>query len=55
MRPTSPADIGLTERQIELLALMMRGNSHGVLDAANRTEAVIAARAFGSELPRVPH
>jgi DNA-binding NarL/FixJ family response regulator len=27
-RPASPADIGLTERQIEVLALMMRGKSN---------------------------
>jgi DNA-binding NarL/FixJ family response regulator len=27
-RPSSPADVGLTERQIEVLALMMRGKSN---------------------------
>jgi DNA-binding NarL/FixJ family response regulator len=27
-RPASPADVGLTERQIEVLALLMRGKSN---------------------------
>lgn len=73
-RPSvSLADVGLTERQVEVLALMMQGKSNKaicrVLDLAeptvknhvtailkalnvtNRTEAVIAVRELGWELP----
>src|SRR6266568_7010383 len=72
--PASPSDLGLTERQIDVLALMMQGKSNKaicrVLDLAeptvkthvrailkalnvsNRTEAVIAVRELGWELPR---
>jgi DNA-binding NarL/FixJ family response regulator len=69
----SPADLGLTGRQLDVLALMMEGKSNKaicrVLDLAeptvknhvtailkalkvtNRTEAVIAVRELGWELP----
>ncbi len=69
----SPSDLGLTERQLDVLALMMQGKSNKaicrVLDLAeptvknhvtailkalnvtNRTEAVIAVRELGWELP----
>ena len=69
----SPADLGLTGRQLDVLSLMMQGKSNKaicrVLDLAeptvknhvtailkalkvtNRTEAVIAVRALGWELP----
>jgi DNA-binding NarL/FixJ family response regulator len=30
-RPTSPAELGLTERQLEVLALMMQGKSNKVI------------------------
>ena len=65
----SAADLGLTERQMEVLALMMQGKSNKAicrvldlaeptvkihvsailktLNAANRTEAVMAAAALG--------
>lgn len=71
--PTSPSDLGLTGRQLDVLALMMQGKSNKaicrVLDLAeptvknhvtailkalkvtNRTEAVIAVRELGWELP----
>jgi DNA-binding NarL/FixJ family response regulator len=74
-RPVSPADLGFTERQMEVLALMMQGKSNKaicrVLDLAeptvknhvtailkalkvtNRTEAVVAVRELGWELPAV--
>jgi DNA-binding NarL/FixJ family response regulator len=70
-----PSDLGLTERQLDVLALMMQGKSNKaicrVLDLAeptvknhvtailkalqvtNRTEAVIAVRERGWELPPV--
>lgn len=69
----SPSDLGLTERQLDVLSLMMQGKSNKaicrVLDLAeptvknhvtailkalnvtNRTEAVIAVRELGWELP----
>jgi len=68
-RRVSGADLGLTERQLEVLALLMQGKSNKAicrvldlaeptvknhvsailraLNATNRTEAVIAARALG--------
>jgi DNA-binding NarL/FixJ family response regulator len=71
----SPSELGLTERQLDVLALMMQGKSNKaicrVLDLAeptvknhvtailkalrvtNRTEAVIAVRELGWELPPV--
>jgi DNA-binding NarL/FixJ family response regulator len=71
----SPSDLGLTGRQLDVLALMMQGKSNKaicrVLDLAeptvknhvtailkalrvtNRTEAVIAVRELGWELPPV--
>jgi DNA-binding NarL/FixJ family response regulator len=71
--PVSPSDLGLTGRQLDVLALMMQGKSNKaicrVLDLAeptvknhvtailkalnvtNRTEAVIAVRELGWELP----
>ena len=75
-RPTvSPADLGLTERQVEVLWLMMQGKSNKAicralnvaeptvknhvtailkaLKVTNRTEAVIAVRERGWELPPV--
>lgn len=70
--PMSPSELGLTERQIDVLALMMQGMSNKAvcrelnlaeatvknhitailraLKVANRTEAVIAAAAFGWKL-----
>jgi DNA-binding NarL/FixJ family response regulator len=70
---TTPADLGLTGRQLDVLALMMQGKSNKaicrVLDLAeptvknhvtailkalkvtNRTEAVIAVKELGWELP----
>jgi len=72
-KPVSPSDLGLTGRQLDVLALMMQGKSNKaicrVLDLAeptvknhvtailkalnvtNRTEAVIAVRELGWELP----
>ncbi|MEW5962519.1 MAG: response regulator transcription factor [Pseudomonadota bacterium] len=69
MRTLSAAQLGLTERQLEVLRLMMRGRSNKAicrslglaeptvknhvtailkaLNATNRTEAVVAASAFG--------
>jgi DNA-binding NarL/FixJ family response regulator len=71
--PSSPSELGLTERQLNVLVLMMQGKSNKaicrVLDLAeptvknhvtailkalkvtNRTEAVIAVRERGWELP----
>jgi DNA-binding NarL/FixJ family response regulator len=71
--PVTPTDLGLTGRQLDVLALMMEGKSNRaicrVLDLAeptvknhvtailkglrvtNRTEAVIAVRELGWELP----
>jgi DNA-binding NarL/FixJ family response regulator len=68
----TPSDLGLTERQLEVLALMMQGKSNKMicraldlaeptvknhvssilkaLDVNNRTEAVLAATAFGWNL-----
>jgi DNA-binding NarL/FixJ family response regulator len=74
-RPVSPAELGLTGRQVDVLALMMQGKSNKaicrVLDLAeptvknhvtailkalkvtNRTEAVLAVRELGWDLPPV--
>ncbi len=68
-----PADLGLTERQLDVLSLMMQGKSNKLicrqlalaeptvknhvsailkaLNVTNRTEAVLAATAFGWTLP----
>ncbi len=73
-RPTSGTDLGLTDRQLEVLALLMQGKSNKAicrtldlaeptvknhvtavlraLNATNRTEAVIAARARGFDPQR---
>ena len=73
-RRVSGADLGLTERQLEVLALLMQGKSNKAicrvldlaeptvknhvtailraLEATNRTEAVIAARALGFDPKR---
>ena len=73
-RRVSGADLGLTERQLEVLALLMQGKSNKAicrvldlaeptvknhvtailraLEATNRTEAVIAARALGFDPQR---
>ena len=72
--PVTPADLGLTGRQLDVLALMMEGKSNKAicrtlklaeptvknhvtailkaLKVTNRTEAVIAVRDLGWELPR---
>jgi DNA-binding NarL/FixJ family response regulator len=72
-RPASPADLGLTGRQLDVLWLMMQGKSNKAicraldlaeptvknhvtailkaLGVSNRTEAVIAVRDLGWELP----
>jgi DNA-binding NarL/FixJ family response regulator len=71
----SPADLGLTDRQLEVLAVVMQGKPNKVicrelnlaeptvknhvtailkaLGVSNRTEAVIAVRELGWELPPV--
>ena len=73
--PVTPADLGLTGRQLDVLALMMEGKSNKAicrtlklaeptvknhvtailkaLKVTNRTEAVIAVRNLGWELPRI--
>lgn len=70
----TPAELGLTERQVDVLALMMQGKSNKLicraldlaeptvknhvsailkaLNAANRTEAVVAVAALGWELAK---
>ena len=75
-RRASPAELGITERQLDVLALMMKGKPNKLicrelnlaeptvknhvtailkaLGVSNRTEAVIAVRELGWELPPVP-
>ena len=75
MTPVKPADLGLTGRQLDVLALMMQGKSNKAicraldlaeptvknhvtailkaLKVTNRTEAVVAVRELGWELPAV--
>ncbi len=65
-RPSvSPADVGLTERQVDVLSLMMQGKSNKAicrvlnlaeptLEVSNRTEAVIAVGELGWKLPPIP-
>jgi DNA-binding NarL/FixJ family response regulator len=73
-RPATSTDLGLTDRQLDVLALLMQGKSNKAicrlldlaeptvknhvsailraLNASNRTEAVIAARALGVDPQR---